>query len=181
MDNFFQHIFIWQNIFFAAAFGLSLFQFHFKSRRRMLATKAASDYTYALYYFLMSGVSGGLGATIAATGSMVQALTPDRWMKKTRYYRIGGAIFLAALAIAFSSHKVSDILPLCAVIFARFFEISSSPQKVRFGMWLTFAPWMTYNAMHGFYLLLFANISVFVSLTWAIYKHHRIKIIPEPV
>ncbi len=170
-----------QTLLFLFAFTLSLFQFHFKSRRRMLAVKSTSDYTYATYYFIMGGVSGGLGAAIAATGSLVQALTPDKWMKKTRYLRIGGAIILAMTAIVFSSHKLSDVLPLLAVICARFFEISSSPQRVRWGLWLTFSPWMIYNALHGLYLILFANVAVFFSLSWAIYKHHRIKIIPEPV
>ena len=173
--------FIWQNLLFVFAYSLSLIQYHLRSRRRMLATKSTSDYTYAVYYFTMHGISGGIGAAIAATGSMVQALTPDRWMKRTKYYRVGGAIALAGLGIAFSSHKLSDVLPLLAVIAARFFEISSSPQKVRYGLWLTFTPWMIYNGMHGLYLMLFANCSVFISLTWAIFKHRRIKLVPEAI
>lgn len=146
-----------------------------------MGTKATSDFFYTLYYFSMHATSGGLGAAIAGTGSLIQALTPDKWMKKTKYYRIGGAIILACLAIAVSFHTVTNMLPLLAVIGARFFELSSSPQKIRCGLLLTFPPWIIYNLSHELYLIVGANLIVFASLGWAIYKHRNIKVPVEPI
>ncbi len=168
-------------IFFIIAYGLSLFQFHVKSRRRMLATKFTSDANYSTYYFLMGATPGALGALIAGLGGLVQALTPDRLMAKTKYYRLGIAIALALLAIHFSAAKANDMLPLLAIILGRLAEMAKTPQRIRVGMCLTFPPWIAYNWNHEFYLLLFANLTVLASLFWAVWKHHRIKLMPEPV
>lgn len=169
------------SVFFFVAYALSLCMFHIKRRRRMLGTKFISDANYATYYFLMGATPGALGAIIAGTGGLIQALTPDRLMTKTRFYRLSAAIILACTGIYFTAQKTDDILPLLAVILGRLAEMSKTPQRIRIGMCLTFPPWVIYNINHEFYLLLFANLTVLLSLVWAVWKHHRIKIIPEPV
>lgn len=169
------------SIFFFMAYGLSLFMFHVKKRRKLLFIKFVSDLNYIVYYFLIGGISGALGASIAGVGGLVQILTPDHMMQKTKKYRIAAAIFLACIGLHFTMQKTSDMLPLLAVIMARLAEISSSAQRIRIGMLITFTPWMVYNLSHEFYLLLFANITVFISLAHAIWHHHRLRIIPEPV
>ena len=168
-------------IFFFIAFGLSLFQFHIKSRRRMLMTKFIGDSNYATYYFLMGAIPGCLGSLIAGLGGLIQALTPDRLMKKTRYARLSLAIILASIGIYFTAQKTNDMLPLVAVIFGRLAELSRSPQKIRLGLMLTFPPWIIYNISHEFYLPLFANIAVGISMIWAVWRHRHIKQSAEPV
>ena len=168
-------------IFFCIAYILSLFMYHIKARRKLLATKFISDSNYATYYFLMGATPGALGALIAGSGGLLQALTPDKYMAKTKFYRLGFAIFLSLVSIHFSTAKTNDMLPLFGVIFGRLAEMAKTTQRIRVGMALTFPLWMVYNVNHHFYLLLFANISSLASLTWAVFKHHRIKLVPEPV
>lgn len=169
------------SIFFFVAYALSLVMFHMKARRRILATKFVSDSNYAAYYYLMGGLPGALGAIIAGVGGLVQAVTPDKHFQKTRYLRLAVAVLLSALAIHFAAAKSTDLLPLFAIILGRLAEMSSTPQKVRIRMALTFPPWMIYNISHEYYLLIFANTTVLLSLFWAIWKHHSIKHRVEPV
>lgn len=168
-------------IFFLIAYGLSLFMYHMKNRRRLLGTKFVSDSNFAIYYYLLGGLSGALGAIIAGLGGLIQALTPDRYMAKTKYFRLCLAIVLSSISIHFAAAKSSDMLPLLAIIFGRLAEMSSTPQRVRIGMAITFPPWIIYNFTHEFYLLLFANLTALCSLFWAIWKHRRIRYIAEPV
>lgn len=175
------HILMWQNLFFAVAFIISMFQFHIRPRRKMLATKFVSDIFYCLYFIFMSAPAGAIGSAIAGTGGMIQALTPDHMMKKTKVYRIAGAIALCCVGIYATADQFTNILPLLAVILARCFELSSSPQTIRYGMILTFPPWIIYNVSNGLYLALVANLVIGISLSWAIWKHHRIKLPAEPV
>ncbi len=169
------------SLFFFLAFALSLFMFHMKARRKILATKFLSDANYATYYFLIGGLPGAMGAMIAGLGGLVQAITPDKHFQRTRYWRLGVAVILSLIAIYFSAAKSTDLLPLFAIIIGRLAEMSSTPQKVRLRMALTFPPWMVYNILHGYYLLVFANATVLFSLFWAIWKHHSIKHRVEPV
>lgn len=180
-EAFWSHVLMWQNLLFALAFIISLFQFHIRPRRKMLATKFVSDMFYCSYYLLMGATAGAMGSAIAGTGGMIQALTPDHMMKKTKVYRIAGAIALSCMGIYATADQFTNILPLLAVILARCFELSSSPQRIRYGMILTFPPWIIYNVINGLYLILFANLVVGISLSWAIWKNHRIKLPPEPV
>ena len=169
------------SIFFFVAYGLSLIMFHMKARRKILATKFISDANYATYYYLMGGLPGAIGAMIAGLGGLVQAVTPDKHFQSTRYWRLGVAVVLSLIAIYFSAAKSTDLLPLFAIIVGRLAEMSSTPQKVRMRMALTFPPWMIYNIYHEYYLLIFANTTVLLSLAWAIWKHHSIKHRVEPV
>jgi hypothetical protein len=180
-DAIWAHVLIPQNILFAIAFIISLFQFHIRPRRKMLATKFVSDAFYCSYYLTMGAPSGAMGSAIAGTGGLIQAITPDHLMRKTHKYRIFGAIILSCLGIYVTGHEFTNILPLVAVIIARCFELSSSPQRIRFGISITFPLWITYNLMNGLYLIVLSNLIVFASLIWAIWKHHRIKLSPEPV
>ncbi len=151
--------------------GLTLY--HIKDRRKMLGLKFASDSSGALYYYLMGGNAGAFGAMIAATGSLVQSLTPNHLMKKTQPYRIAAAVMLASLGIYVTAQRTSDLLPLIAVIFARFIELSSNAQKIRIGMVMTFPAWMIYNFNNELYLLFLLNITVLCSAISAIIRHSR--------
>lgn len=155
------------------SYGCGLTLFHIKSRRKMLGVKAASDSLGAIYYFLMGGYAGAFSASIAATGSLVQSLTPNHLMGKTQPYRIVIAMVLAGIGIYVTAQRTTDLLPLLAVVFARFVELSSNTQRIRIGMAMTFPAWMTYNFTNELFLLFLMNVTTFVSLIYAIIRHAR--------
>lgn len=146
-----------------------------------MTLKFISDTNYGFYYISMGAVSGMLGAFIAGLGGLIQALTPDHLMVKTKYYRLALAVILAFISIYFGAHNFKEMLPLIGIISGRLAEMARTTQRVRIGMCLTFPLWMIYNLTHGFYLLFFANLTALFSLVWAIWQNYRIRIALEPV
>lgn len=180
IETILESILHWEAVFLLIGLINGMVLFHYRQRRMMMGAKAAGDYCYTIYFFLMNAHAGAFGAGIAATGSLVQALTPDQWMDRTKYARLTAACFLAVVGIYVTAQKTTDLLPLLAIIAGRFVELSSSAQKIRIGMLCTFPPWVIYNYSHDLYLLVVANVIIGTSLAWAIWKHRPLPVVaPE--
>ncbi len=168
-------------IILAFAIAIAFYSSQQANRRRMMATKFGGDFLNGVYITVMGGLSGGLAAFIAATGSLIQAATPDYRLDQTRNLRIGGALLLSALAIVVSVRGVSDLLPIAAVVFCRFTELQKDPQRVRFGYFLSVFPWGYYNYANGLLWLVLYNILIGVSLMIAIIRHRKPVTPEDPV
>lgn len=158
---------------FAAAFVGGFFIYHVRRRRRMLLAKAGVDALYGVYFLMMGAHAGVYGIALAVTGGLVQVVTPDRFMRRTLLYRNIIAVILAAGGIYFVVERTSDVLPLIAVVAARFVELQSDPQRIRIGMMCGLLLWAMYSFDNGLYLMLAGYMSVMVSLLWAIIRFAR--------
>lgn len=157
----------------AIAIGFAFYSSQQKLRRRMMATKFVGDFLNGIYIVMMGALSGGLAAFIAATGSLIQALTPDHKLDATRNLRIGLALLLSIIATIVSVRNAGDVLPILAVIFCRFTELQKSSQRIRFGYFLSVFPWGYYNYTHELYWLVLYNILIGTSLLIAIIRHRK--------
>ncbi len=147
----------------------------------MMATKFFGDALYGVYMMIMGGLSGGLASFIAASGSLIQASTPDHKLESTKKLRIGLALLLSVIAVAISVRHVSDMLPILAVVFCRFTELQKSSQRIRWGYFLSVFPWLYYNYTNELYWLMLYNILIGTSLLIAIIRHRKPVTPEDPV
>ncbi len=176
----FESIFNLTSFIFLASFLFGIASPQFRNRRQMMFFKFLGDAFGGVYLFAVDGTSGACAALIAATGALIQALTPFKHLNKTKIPRIVGAIILSIASIYFVYKTPTDLLPLSMVIICRFAELQKSAQRIRFAYWITCIPWMIYHFLNGFYLPLFATIILFISLFWSLWRHHRrMQIKPE--
>lgn len=159
--------------FFWISFALGILSPQIKSRRVMLSVKAMADAARAMYLLTQQGLAGACGALIASIGAFSQAATPQHYMRKTVWLRIGLACILSGASIYFVYKTPIDILPISMVILCRFGELQTKAQRVRFVYWITCFPWMYYYAANHFYLPLGAIIITNISLLVGIWRHHR--------
>jgi hypothetical protein len=144
-----------------------------RHRQKMMFCKFMGDGFIALYLFTLGGLSGGCGAAIAATGALIQALTPHKYLKQTIWLRMGIALILSVTSIYLVYKTPIDLLPITMVILCRFAELQNQAQRIRIVYFATCFPWMTYHYLNDFYLPLIACIIGTVSLLVAIIRHHH--------
>lgn len=142
----------------------------------MMAFKFGADSLGSIYYFLLGAQAGGYGSMIAATGALVQTLTPQSHLKKTVWLRMGVAIVLSIVCMVLSYSKPSDLLPILMVIICRFGELQSKSQNIRIIYLVTGLPWMAYHIINGLYLPFFVTLLNCSSLLASILKHHYRKV-----
>lgn len=164
------------SLLFLASFCLGVIGPHFHGRRKMMAFKFGADSLGSIYYFLLGAQAGGYGAMIASTGALVQALTPQRHLKKTVWLRMSVAVILSIVCIFLSYNKPSDLLPILMVIICRFGELQSKSQNIRIIYLVTGLPWMAYHIINGLYLPFFVTLLNCSSLLASILKHHYRKV-----
>lgn len=144
-----------------------------RHRQKMMFCKFMGDGLMGLYLLSLGGLSGACGAAIAATGALTQALTPHKYMQKTKWLRIGLACILSVASIYFVYRTPLDLLPISMVIICRFGELQPKAQNIRIVYFLTCFPWMIYHFMNGFYLPFFACMIGSASLFVAILRHRH--------
>jgi len=155
-----------------ASFAMGIIGPHFYGRRKMMAFKFGGDSLAGLYLFLMGGTAGACGAGIAATGALIQSLTPNTVLKKTVWPRMAFAIFLSIAAIFLIYHRPSDIIPIAMVIICRFGELQSKAQRIRIVYFFTGFPWLAYHYINDLYLPIITTSIGILSLLISIIKHH---------
>ena len=160
-------------ILFVIGFVFGLLSPQLRHRQKMMFCKFMGDGFMALYLFTLGGLSGGCGAMIASTGALTQALTPHKYMQRTKWMRVGLAVALSAASIYFVYRVPLDLLPISMVILCRFGELQHRAQRIRIIYFLTCFPWMTYHYLNGFYLPFFACMIGATSLFIAILRHHH--------
>lgn len=163
------------SILFVVGFVFGLCAPQFRHRQKMMYCKFLGDGFLSAYLFTIGGHSGGCGAAIAATGALMQAIIPHKYLKKTMWFRLGVAIILSAASIYFVYKTPLDILPISMVILCRFAELQHNAQRIRLIYFLTCFPWMTYHYMNDFYLPFFACIIGATSLFVAIIRHMHLE------
>ncbi|MEK7802236.1 MAG: YgjV family protein [Pseudomonadota bacterium] len=166
---------------FLVSFLLGLAGPQFRNRRKMMGMKFAGDFSAAIYLYLMGGISGACAGMIAATGALIQALTPAKYLKKTIWPRVILAVILSFASVYFSYKTLLDILPISMVVICRFGELQSRAQHIRFVYWATCFPWMVYHYMNGFYLPLIACIFLCGSLLLSIIRHRNSPILASVI
>ena len=169
LDNIFEPI----TLLFLIGFLFGVASPQLRNRRKMMFCKFTGDGLLGVYLWMMGGQSGACGAFIAATGALIQALTPHKYLKQTRWPRIIAAIILSCASIYFVYQTLLDFLPISAVILCRFGELQSQSQRIRFVYWITSFEWMTYHYINGFYLPLVACIIGSMSILISIIRHHH--------
>lgn len=158
-----------------AALGFAVVAYQLKDRRSLLISKLCGDVLSACYLILLGGLAGGFSAFIAVIGGIIQIVVPEEKLKETLYPRIGLAVALSAIVISFSVNRQSDLLPVMAVIYSRFAELSSSRQIIAICMFLAGMAWFCYNFTNGFIYAVLKNLIVLSSMAYGIYRH-RVKI-----
>ncbi len=126
-----------------------------------------------LYLLALGGTSGACGAMIAATGGLIQSLTPHQHLKKTKWPRVGAAVILSITCIYFVYRTPLDLLPIGMTVICRFGELQQKAQRIRYTYWITSFPWMAYHFLNGFTLPLFACMIGSTSILISIIRHHR--------
>ena len=144
-----------------------------RHRQKMMFCKFLGDGFISLYLFTLGGLSGGCGAAIAATGALIQSITPHKHLKKTIWLRMGIALILSVTSIYLVYKTPIDLLPITMVILCRFAELQHQAQRIRIVYFATCFPWMTYHYLNDFYLPLIACIIGTISLLVAIIRHHH--------
>lgn len=153
------------SVLFGAGFVLSASQYHAKGRRQMMAVSVVSALCFAGYYFSVSAVTGGAACLIAALGSCLQWLFPERALKQTVCIRLAVAIVLSAAAAIFLVSQASDVLPLCALVFARLAEAQSCQQRIRVGLLFSQLAWLIYAFNQGLiFLYILDHIGLFSNM-----------------
>jgi hypothetical protein len=158
---------------FLTSFVFGIISPQLKSRRKMMALKCIGDWTSALYLLLMGGHSGACAAAIAGTGACIQSLTPHKYLRHTKWFRMGVALILSAARIYFVYKTPTDLLPITMVIICRFGELQPEAQRIRLVYLLTCFPWMLYHYLNDFYLPLFACIILSGSLAWSMVRYRH--------
>ena len=154
------------DLFFVLGFGIGLYHFHARTRRRMMVFKCLACLCVAVYYFGMGAQTALVAVLIAALGSTMQAMFPDHLLTKTRVLRAFIAATLAITGIVFCAGNASEALPLVAIIIARFSEVQVRQQSIRFGYVLASSCWIAYAFNIELMLLFFAeNLSMLSNLT----------------
>jgi len=169
----FDHFFQAATILFVIGFTFGLLSPQFRNRRKMMFAKFLGDGFMGLYLLALGGLSGACGAMIAATGGLIQSLTPHHYLKQTRIPRVGAAIILSITCIYFVYRTPLDLLPIGMTVICRFGELQSKAQHIRYVYWITSFPWMIYHFMNGFYLPLIACIIGSSSILVSIIRHHH--------
>lgn len=160
-------------ILFATGFMFGLLSPQLRHRQKMMFCKFLGDGFMAIYLYTLGGFSGACGAAIASTGGLTQALTPHKYMEKTKWLRVGVATALSIASIYFVYRVPLDLLPISMVILCRFAELQHRAQRIRIVYFLTCFPWMAYHFLNGFYLPFFACMIGATSLFIAILRHHH--------
>lgn len=171
----FETLFAWNSLIYLVSFICSMASPQFKNRHHMMAFKFLGDGLSGIYLFTLGGNSGGCAALIAGTGALVQALTPNKYLRQTRLLRTSIALTLCAASIYFVYKTPLDILPISMVIICRFAELHPNPQRVRLVYFLTCFPWLLYHFMNGFYIPLIATSFSCASLLLSLLRYHRPK------
>lgn len=161
------------DLLFAAAYAFGISQYVLKGRRRMMIVRTISSGIYILYMVALQAHAGIIACSIAALGSLLQAVFPDHLLAPTLKLRLASAALLAAAGAIFCARTAGDLLPLLAVVNARFTEVQASQQRIRMGLLPSSAFWIAYHWQNGFWLLFCAAvIEVFINLTM-IWRHAR--------
>jgi uncharacterized ion transporter superfamily protein YfcC len=143
----------------------------FQNRHKMMFCKFLADGFTGLYLITLGGISGGCAALIAATGALIQSLTPHKHLRKTIWLRMIVALVLSAASIYFVYQHPLDLLPITMVIACRFGELQPEAKRIKMVYFLTSFPWMIYYFMNAFYLPLFVCIIGSMSLLVGIIRH----------
>ncbi|MDD3019613.1 MAG: YgjV family protein [Alphaproteobacteria bacterium] len=143
-----------------------------KRRRKMMTIKFLAECFNSTYMILMGGLSGGLAGFIAAAGALTQALTPDRYFKKTVVPRIIGATILSAISLYISYKNPIDLLPITAVVACRYAELSSNTERIRLAYYLSGFPWILYLYLNGIYLMLATAVLMNIMLLIGLIRHY---------
>lgn len=145
----------------------------FQNRHKMMFCKFLADGFTGTYLITMGGMSGGCAALIAATGALIQSLTPHKYLRKTIWLRMFIALILSAASIHFVYKQPLDLLPILMVIACRFGELQPEAQRIKIVYFVTSIPWMIYYFMNDFYLPLIVCIIGSISLLVGILRHHH--------
>ncbi|MCB1558221.1 MAG: YgjV family protein [Alphaproteobacteria bacterium] len=158
---------------FVLGFVIVLASTQFKSRRKMMFTKFLGDHVNALYTFMMGGMSGALGGVIAGLGALIQALTPDEYLKKTLWPRIILATILAVVSLYFFYEKPVDLLPMIAIVFCRFMELHHDAEKIRWAFFWAGGLWVSYFIIEHIPLMALTSGLMSAMLLVAILRHRK--------
>ena len=146
-------MFEFQYILFAAAYLTGISQYVIRGRRRMMVVRTASSGMWVAYLAVIGAQAGAAASMIATIGCFIQAVVPDRLLKKTAGLRIGAACALCVAAMVFCVRSASDFLPLVAVMIARFVEVQACQQRIRMGLVACQLLWIVYHWSQGYILM----------------------------
>lgn len=140
------------------------------NRKIMLLCGVLCAVTFAVFWGL-SGEMTAMGITLAAmTGTLVQLLTPDRWLQKTYWFRFVFTLALAAGVFAFTYEGIIDALPLLGFSIARFAETLSRPQLIRGGYQFSGAMWLGFAALTGNFAGIVSNAVILAAQSYALLR-----------
>lgn len=177
----FETLFEKNSLIYLIALACSLACPQFKDRHQMMGIKFLGDALTALYLYTLGGYSGACGAMIAGIGALTQAATPNKYLRKTKFLRMGIALLLCMASIYFVYKTPLDILPISMSIICRFAELHPNQQRVRLVYFLTCFPWILYHFMNEFYLPFIVVSLSCSSLLLSLLRHRKPKMIPETI
>jgi hypothetical protein len=145
-----------------------------KQRTIMMRMRALGATFYMLYFYLKEANAGLLGAFISFLGSTIQVITPEHLHEKTFKLRTILAVILASSGLCIFSGTVG-VFPMLAVIIARFSEVSSCVQRIRFGLLAGQCCWLIYSIELMILPFIMTETILIISNLYASWKFYRFK------
>lgn len=137
----------------------------------MMLTKFIADGFSGTYMLFMQGISGAFACYISGTGGLIQAATPDKYLIATKVPRIAGATLLSVAAVFVTYQKPIDAVPLAAIVFCRFMELHSNPERIRLAYYLAGFPWMYYLYEKGIFFSLLTIVCMNIMFLVGLIRH----------
>lgn len=142
-------------------------------RQTMMRLRLIAIISFGIYFILSGAYAGALACLISLTGTLVQAVVPDRLLKKTLYWRTGISVVLAGAGILIFGGSESPFA-LIATIVSRFSELQGCTQRIKLGFMLSHIMWLTYAVQEGLVIALIVEATLlFINACAFLFQSHR--------